>query len=38
MKILLIEDDKTLQLMMKTILEKNNYEVTVSSFGVKELT
>ncbi len=35
MKILLIEDDKTLQLMMKTILEKNNYEVTVSSFGVE---
>lgn len=34
MKILLIEDDKTLQLMMKTILEKNNFEVVVSSFGV----
>lgn len=34
MKILLIEDDKTLQIMMKTILEKNNYEVVVSSFGV----
>lgn len=34
MKILLIEDDKTLQLMMKTILEKNNYEVVSSSMGL----
>lgn len=34
MKILLIEDDKTLQLMMKTILEKNNYEVVASSMGL----
>ncbi|TNE72873.1 response regulator transcription factor [bacterium] len=33
MKVLLIEDDKTLQLMMKTVLEKNNYEVETSLFG-----
>lgn len=37
MKILLVEDDKTLQLMMKTILEKNNFEVVVSELGTEGL-
>ncbi len=39
MKILLIEDDNTLQMMMRTVLEKNNYEVestTLGSDGLKK--
>lgn len=33
MKILLIEDDNTLQMMMRTVLEKNNYEVESTTLG-----
>jgi DNA-binding response OmpR family regulator len=33
MKILLIEDDNTLQMMMRTVLEKNNYEVEATTLG-----
>lgn len=33
MKILLIEDDNTLQMLMRTVLEKNNYEVESTTLG-----